>query len=40
MLLEVVLNNRNEVLVCMIREGVLRVIGDVIVSETDGLVLV
>ena len=34
------LNSRSELLVCMIREGILQVIGDIIVSETDALVLV
>ena len=33
-------SSRSELLVCMIREGILRVIGDIIVSETDPLVLV
>ena len=40
MLLEVVLSNRSELLVCMVKAGILRVIGDIIVSETDALVLV
>ena len=38
--LEVLLNSRSEVLDCMIGEGILRVIGDIIVNETDALVLV
>ena len=38
--LEVLLNNRSEVVDCMISNGILHVIGDVIVSEMDPLVLV
>ena len=40
MRLEVVLNSRFELVVCMVNGGILRVIGDIIVSETDPLVLV
>ena len=39
-LLEVLMNSRSELLACMMKEGLLHVIGDVIVSETDPLVLV
>ena len=37
---EVLLNSRSELLDCMLCEGILRVIGDIIVNETDALVLV
>ena len=37
---EVLLNSRRELLVCMIKEGILHAIGDIIVSETDPLILV
>ena len=35
-----VLNCRRELLVCMVNHGILQVIGDICVSETDQLVLV
>ena len=38
--IEVLLNDRKELLVCVMNAGVLRAIGDVIVNETDPLVLV
>ena len=38
--LEVLLNSRSELLVCMMNDGILRVIGDITVNETDPLVLV
>ena len=34
------LNNRSELVECMMNEGILHIIGDMIVSETDPLVLV
>ena len=37
---EVLLNSRNELLACMMNEGILRAIGAIIVSETDPVVLV
>ena len=37
---EVLLNSRSELLDCMMKEGILRMIGDIIVNETDSLVLV
>ena len=38
--LEVVLNGRRELLDCLLNEGILRIIGDIIVSEADPVVLV
>ena len=38
--IEVLLNCRNELLDCMINEGLLRQIGNIFLSETDLLVLV
>ena len=37
---EVLLNSRSELLVYMVSSGLLRVIGDIIVDETDPLALV
>ena len=37
---EVLLNSRSELIVCMMNEGILHVIGDIIVNEMDPLVLV
>ena len=37
---EVLLNSRSELLVSLLNGGILHVIGDIIVSETDPLVLV
>ena len=34
------MNSRSELLDCMVHEGILPVIGDIIVSEADPLVLV
>ena len=38
--IEVVLNSRSELLDCMMNEGIIGVIGEMIVSETDPIILV
>ena len=37
---EVVLNSRSELLDCMLNEGIIGIIGEMIVSETDPIILV
>ena len=38
--IEVLLNSRSELYACMMHEGLLRVIGEIVMTETDPLVLV
>ena len=38
--IEVLLNSRGELVDCMMNEGLLHAIGDIVVSETDSLTLV